>query len=198
MSLQIVFATGNENKLREVKQLVAEETGIEIVGLDTVGITEEIPETGDTLEDNALEKAFYVADKCEEYCISDDTGLLVDALDGRPGVYSARYAGEHCSADENIDKLLSELEGVEDRSARFRTIIALVMDGVEYLFGGEVEGSIATERKGEGGFGYDPVFIPSGYDISFSEMTPDQKNSISHRGLALQGLVKFLKEINPY
>lgn len=198
MSLQIVFATGNENKLREVRQLVAEETKIEVVGLDAVGITEDIPETGETLEDNALEKAFYVADKCDAYCFSDDTGLIVDALDGRPGVYSARYAGEHCSADDNIDKLLQELEGVENRTARFRTIIALVMDGVEYLFGGEVEGSIAVERKGEGGFGYDPVFIPSGYDISFSEMTAEQKNSISHRGLALQGLVKFLKEINPY
>lgn len=196
--MKFVFATNNDHKLKEVKALLSDIPGIEIISLGQAGINEELPETHDTLEENALEKAKYVAEKVDAYCFADDTGLFIDALDGKPGVYSARYAGEGCSSKENVKKVLHELDGVEDRKAHFTTIIALVMDGVEYLFGGEIEGSINKTESGQDGFGYDPIFTPDGYDITFAEMDLDQKNKISHRALAFSELATFLSEVSPY
>jgi len=196
--MKFVFATNNENKLKEVSALLSDLKGVEVISLKEAGINEELPETHETLEENALEKAKYVADKLDVYCFADDTGLLIDALDGKPGVYSARYAGPECSPQDNINKVLSELEGEEHREAHFRTVIALVMDGVEYLFGGEVDGTILSEEKGDDGFGYDPIFTPAGYGITFAEMSMDEKNKISHRALAFSELAKFLHEVVPY
>lgn len=196
--MKFVFATNNAHKLEEVKALLSQIQGIEIVSLGEAGINEELPETHETLEENALEKAKYVAEKLDAYCFADDTGLFIDALDGKPGVYSARYAGEGCTSQDNVKKVLNELEGVEDRHAHFTTIIALVMDGVEYLFGGEIEGTINKTESGKDGFGYDPIFTPEGYDITFAEMNLDQKNKISHRALAFSELATFLSEVSPY
>ena len=190
--MKFIFATNNENKLKEVQALMVDAKGIEISGLKESGINEELPETHETLEENALEKAWYVGDKLDTYCFADDTGLIIDSLDGRPGVYSARYAGENCTSKDNIEKVLKELDGNVDRTARFRTVIALLMDGVEYMFSGEVEGLITENERGEDGFGYDPIFQPVGYDITFAEMSMDQKNQISHRAIAFNQLVKFL------
>jgi XTP/dITP diphosphohydrolase len=186
---KIVFATGNPNKLKEIKSAVS---SFEIVGLRGLGITEEIPETGDTLMKNALQKAKYVYDKTGLDCFSDDTGLEIEALDYRPGVYSAMYAGADCNAENNIQKVLQELEESANRKAQFKTVIALIIDGQEYFFEGVVNGDILKEQSGKGGFGYDSIFRPIGYKESFAEMTLKQKNEISHRGLAVKKLVKFL------
>lgn len=156
------------------------------------GITEDIPEEQETLEGNALQKARYLYERTHLSCFADDTGLEVEALNGAPGVYSARYAGEAKDMNANMDKLLRELNNVDNRKARFRTAIALILDGKEYLFEGEVQGEIMREKSGSMGFGYDPIFRPQGYDITFAEMELDEKNKISHRGKAVQQLVNFL------
>lgn len=190
--MKIVFATNNAHKLSEARQLAG--GGIEVLSLADIDCSEELPETCDTIEGNSRQKAEYVARNYGYLCFSDDTGLFVDALGGAPGVYSARYAGEHCSPSDNIDKLLSQMKGVSDRSARFRTVVTLAApEGMSTVqFEGIVEGSIASERHGEGGFGYDPVFIAEESGMSFAEMSPEAKNSISHRGRALRGLFKSL------
>ena len=189
---KIVFATGNLNKLKEIKSAIK---SFEIVGLKDLGITEEIPETGDTLKKNALQKAKYVYDKTGLDCFSDDTGLEIEALNYRPGVYSAMYAGSGCNAENNMRKVLKELEGKTNRNAQFKTVIALILQGKEYFFEGVVSGEILKEETGKGGFGYDPIFRPIGCKESFSEMSIAQKNEISHRGLAVKKLVNFLADL---
>ena len=186
---KIVFATGNPNKLKEVN---SKTTAFEIIGLKDLEITEEIPETGDTLKKNALQKAKYVYDKTGLDCFSDDTGLEIEALNHRPGVYSAMYAGPDCNAENNMQKVLKELEKSPNRSAQFKTVIALILKGEEYFFEGVVNGVILKEKSGNDGFGYDPIFRPIGYEKSFAEMSIAQKNEISHRGLAVKKLVNFL------
>ena len=186
---KIVFATGNLNKLKEIKSAIK---SFEIVGLKDLGITEKIPETGDTLKKNALQKAKYVYDKTGLDCFSDDTGLEIEALNNRPGVYSAMYAGPDCNAENNMRKVLEELGEAPNRNAQFKTVIALILQGKEYFFEGLVSGEILKEKTGKDGFGYDPIFKPLGYKESFAEMSIAQKNEISHRGLAVKKLVKFL------
>lgn len=191
--MQFTFASNNAHKLDEIKHQLAG-TGIEVLGLKESGINEELPETGDTLERNSFEKANRVYSKFGLNCFADDTGLEVDALDGQPGVYSAMYAGEGASYEENVSKLLGEMEGKTNRKARFRTVITLILDATEYRFEGVVEGKILENRRGTQGFGYDPVFVPAGFNQTFAEMSAEQKNKISHRGRAIEKLVKFLKE----
>ena len=189
---KIVFATGNPNKLKEIRSAI---NSFEIFGLKDLGIIEEIPETGDTLKKNALQKAKYVYDKTGLDCFSDDTGLEIEALDFRPGVYSAMYAGPDCNAENNMRKVLEELGEAPNRNAQFKTVIALILQGKEYLFEGLVKGEILKEKKGKDGFGYDPIFRPLGYKESFAEMSIAQKNEISHRGLAVNKLIKFLASL---
>lgn len=190
--MKIVFATNNPNKLAEIRQLMPE--GIEILSLKDINCLEELPETSDTLEDNAAQKAYYVYDNYGHNCFSDDTGLEIEVLDGRPGVYSARYAGPECRAEDNIQKILAEMKGEEHRDASFRTIISLVIDGIEFQFEGQIAGQIITEKWGDQGFGYDPIFLPDGYEESFAQMTVEEKNIISHRGLAVKKLIQFLQK----
>jgi len=192
--MELVFATNNKHKIREISDLL--DSNIMILGLADLGITEEIPEEAETLEENALFKARYVHEKTRLNVFADDTGLEVTALGGAPGVYSARYAGESKSFDDNIEKLLREMHGITERSARFRTVIALILDGSEYLFEGTVEGEIIPERRGNGGFGYDPVFLASGHDRTFAEIPLSEKNAISHRAIATRKLIGFLREKN--
>ena len=189
---KIVFATGNPNKLKEIKSAI---NSFEIVGLKDLGITEEIPETGDTLKKNALQKAKYVYDKTGLDCFSDDTGLEIEALNLRPGVYSAMYAGPDCNAENNTRKVLEELGEIPNRTAQFKTVIALILQGREYFFESVIKGEILKEKTGKDGFGYDPIFRPLGYKESFAEMSIAQKNEISHRGLAVKKLVKFLSGV---
>ena len=184
--MKIVFATNNQHKLSEVKAVAGDK--FEIVTLREVGITEDIPETGATLDENASQKARYVYERTGLDCFADDTGLEVEALNGAPGVRSARYATDGHDFAANNRKLLSELEGQENRRARFRTVISLIRGGVEQQVEGIVTGTIATQEAGCGGFGYDPLFIPDGHDITFAEMSADEKNSISHRGRAVAAL----------
>lgn len=186
----LVFATNNAHKVEEVRNKL---NGLfSIRTLSEIGCTEDIPETSDTLQGNASQKSHYLHDKYHCNCFADDTGLEVEALDGAPGVYSARYAGPAKDSEANIDKLLAELQNKSNRRARFRTVISLFLEDKEYFFEGIVTGTILTERHGNGGFGYDPVFQPDGYDCSFSELTMEEKNSISHRGRAVEELIKFL------
>lgn len=187
----IVFATNNRHKLEEVSSILSGK--YHLVTLNGINCHEDIPETSDTIEGNALMKAKYVVEQYGYDCFADDTGLEVEALDGRPGVFSARYAGEGCSYDDNVTKLLYELNGQNNRKACFRTVIALIMGGKVHLFEGVINGNIIHERRGTSGFGYDPVFIPHGYDQTFAEMPPELKNSISHRALAVNKLAEFLK-----
>lgn len=189
--LEIVFATGNKNKVREVGQILGDR--FRIRGLADIGCPEDLPETSPTIEGNALQKARYVRDHFGIDCFAEDTGLEVDALNGDPGVYSARYAGYPPDPEANIRLLLQRMQGVTKRNARFRTVVALMLNGREYTFEGIAEGHIAETRSGEGGFGYDPVFIPEGYRRSFAEMGPEEKNAISHRGQAIRLLVAFLQ-----
>ncbi|MBQ7310954.1 MAG: RdgB/HAM1 family non-canonical purine NTP pyrophosphatase [Alistipes sp.] len=188
---KLIFATNNAHKLGEVQALLGD--AFTLVTLRECGITEDIPETADTLEGNALQKARYVYEKTGLDCFADDTGLEVDALGGAPGVHSARYATDGHDFAANNRLLLKNLEGTTDRTARFRTVIALIIDGVEYPFEGRVEGTIATSESGSEGFGYDPLFVPSGEIITFAQMSAEAKNAISHRGRAVAKLVNFLK-----
>ena len=188
--MELIFASNNKHKLEEVKSALG--AGFNVVSLSDIQCYDDIPEEQPTLEGNALQKAYYIYERYHKNCFSDDTGLEIEALDGRPGVYSARYAGEHCSFEDNIRKVLSEMDGIANRKACFRTVIALILDGKEYLFEGQVNGKILTERRGKEGFGYDPVFQPEGYNVSFAQMPLEEKNKISHRGRAVEKLVEFL------
>lgn len=187
-----VFATHNPNKVKEIKAKLG--SSFEIESLSEIGFHDDIPEDFETLHENALQKARTVHQRTGKDCFADDTGLEVEALNGAPGVYSARYAGEPGNSENNMSKLLDALKGVSSRKARFRTCIALIYEGTEYLFEGIVEGKITEARSGADGFGYDPIFQPDGYEITFAEMGMDQKNEISHRGRAFAKMTKFLQE----
>ena len=189
--MKLVFATNNTNKLSELQDLVPD--GIEILSLKDINCNEELPEKNPTLEGNALQKAKYVFDNYGFNCFADDTGLEIEVLDGAPGVYSARYAGEDCKAEENMKKVLEKLEHVDNRNAKFRTVIALIIKGEENLYVGECSGKITKTKSGAEGFGYDPIFTPEGYGITFAEMSKQEKGAISHRGKAVKQLVEFLK-----
>ena len=189
--MKLVFATNNRHKLDEVRKIISGYT--EIISLSDIDCHEDIPETADTLEGNALQKARYIKEHFGYDCFADDTGLEVEALDNAPGVNSARYAGPGHDSEANMNKLLHEMENKENRKARFRTVIALILNNREHLFEGQVDGEILTEKHGEAGFGYDPIFRHSGYPGSFSEMPMDEKNKISHRGRATRKLCEFLK-----
>lgn len=189
---EIVFATNNTHKLRELREIAGNK--FKILSLKDINCNDEIPETSPTIEGNAILKANYIKDKYGYDCFADDTGLEVEALNGAPGVFSARYAGEDCNSENNIDKLLTELKNKENRSARFITVIALRIGNDIFTFEGEVKGEILTKRQGTGGFGYDSVFKPIEADCSFAEMQAEEKNAISHRGRAVKKLFKFLIE----
>lgn len=189
--MKIVFATNNKHKLEEIKDILGKD--FEIVSLAEIGCHEDIPETGLTLEENARQKSTYIVEHYNHDCFADDTGLEVDALNGEPGVHSARYAeGTDHDSEANMRKLLSKMSNVKDRTARFRTVISLIINGVEHQFEGRVEGRIATEKRGTEGFGYDPIFIPEGYDKSFAELGEEVKNQISHRARAVKKLAEYL------
>ena len=193
--MRLVFATGNRGKLREAAEILGE--GFTLVTPAEVGITEDIPETGATIRDNSLQKAAYIYEKTGLDCFADDTGLEVDILGGAPGVETARYAGEDKNPDANIDKLLKEMgkQGPQAaRTARFRTSVTLILSGEKHFFDGIMEGSIATQRHGDGGFGYDPVFVPEGYGCTAAQLSETQKNAISHRGKALRAMAAYLHE----
>ena len=191
--MKIVFATGNLGKLREASEILGD--GFELVPLAEAGITEDIPETGETLRENSLQKAQYVLEHCGCDCFADDTGLEVDALGGAPGVYTARYAGDDKDFNKNMDKVLHELQGLEGeaRRARFKSVITLMIDGVPHFFEGTLEGVIAHEKSGNGGFGYDPIFIADEYPgLTLADISEEQKNDISHRGKALRAMAQWL------
>ena len=190
--MKLVFATHNLNKLKEVQSLLP--SYIQLLSLTDIGCSEDIPETADTIEGNAVQKANYVKEKYGYDCFADDTGLEVDALNGAPGVYSARYAGEEKNAEANMKKLLSELEEKNNRNAQFKTVIALNIDNKINQFKGIVKGQITTEKRGDGGFGYDPIFIPNGYTETFAQLPLEIKNQIGHRGKAIKLLLDFLKD----
>ena len=192
MKLKLVFATNNAHKLEEVAAILGDQ--VELLSLNDIGCQADIPETAETLEGNALLKSSYIYKNYHLDCFADDTGLEVETLNGAPGVYSARYAGgEGHDAQANMLKLLHELDGKENRKAQFRTAISLILDGKEYLFEGVIKGEIIKEKRGDSGFGYDPVFMPEGYDRTFAELGNDIKNQISHRALAVQKLCEFLQ-----
>ncbi|MDE6347883.1 MAG: non-canonical purine NTP diphosphatase [Bacteroides sp.] len=190
MKKRFVFATNNAHKLEEVAAILNGK--VELLSMKDIACTTDIPETADTLEGNALLKARYIFEHYHADCFADDTGLEVEALDGAPGVYSARYAGDGHDSEANMRKLLQDMEGIENRKAQFRTVFALIVDGKEHLFEGIVKGEIIKNRKGTSGFGYDPVFVPEGYTQTFAEMGNELKNQISHRAVATQKLCKFL------
>lgn len=190
---KLVFATNNKHKLDEARKIL--NGSVEILSLADIDCNADIPETADTLEGNALIKTRYVKEHFGYDCFADDTGLLVDALDGAPGVYSARYAGEDCNSQKNMEKLLVELEGVDNRRAAFVTCIALSLRGGEHIFKGEIGGIITETAKGDAGFGYDPIFMPFEYDKTFAELGDDIKNKISHRARAMEQLAKFLNNL---
>lgn len=188
--MKLYFATNNIYKLKEVQEVVGDSFQIE--SMRSLGINEDIPEDQQTLEGNALQKARFLYDRTGESCFADDTGLEVDALNGAPGIYSARYAGDAKNSFDNMALLLKNMSGKQNRKARFRTVIALILDGKEYLFEGVVNGTIAEEPRGTAGFGYDPLFVPDGYSTTFAEMDSEAKNAISHRGRAVEKLAAFL------
>lgn len=190
--MQLVFASNNENKIQELQSMLPET--ITIVSLESIGCFEDIPETADTIEGNAIQKANYVTQKYGFDCFADDTGLEVDALNGEPGVFSARYAGEQRNADDNMNKLLVALLDKNNRRAQFKTVIALNLNGKQHLFTGIAKGKITLEKIGNQGFGYDPIFQPEGFPETFAQLSLDIKNKISHRGKATQQLITFLKE----
>ncbi|HRK52370.1 MAG TPA: non-canonical purine NTP diphosphatase [Cyclobacteriaceae bacterium] len=190
--MELCFATNNQHKLDEVSQLLGD--SFKVVSLEAIGCTEELPEEQDTLEGNSLQKAKYVSDKFNINCFADDTGLEVEALGGEPGVHSARYAGEQRNNEDNISLLLEKLSNQSNRSARFRTVITLILGNQIHQFEGIVNGEILKSRRGEKGFGYDPLFLPEGMNRSMAELTSSEKNAISHRGDAIRKLVAFLKQ----
>jgi XTP/dITP diphosphohydrolase len=191
--MKLVFATANQNKVNEIQQLIPDT--IQLLSLNVINCSEDIPETQPTIEGNASQKAFYVYEKYHHNCFADDTGLEIEALNGRPGVMSARYAGESKNADMNMDKILAEMKGMSNRKARFKTVISLVIDGKEIQFKGIINGTVLTEKQGQKGFGYDPIFLPDGYNKSFAEMELSEKNRISHRALAVNKLVEYLQHL---
>lgn len=191
--MKLVFATNNKHKLQEVRDIIS--SGVEILSLADIDCTDDIPETADTLDGNALIKARYIFGKYGVNCFADDTGLEVEALGGAPGIYSARYAGDGHDSEANMNKLLENLTGENNRSAQFRTVIALIIDGEEKLFNGIVKGEITRDKRGASGFGYDPIFVPEGYKESFAQMESSTKNSISHRYRATKQLSDYLKEL---
>lgn len=188
--MKLVFATNNLNKLKEVQEILS--NTIEIVSLKDINCFDEVDETETTLEGNAKLKADYITQKFGYNCFADDTGLEVESLDGKPGVYSARYAGEPVNSENNMQKLLTELKGKENRKAQFRTAVCLNLNGEQYVFEGTCKGEILTEKQGTEGFGYDPIFKPVGFSESFANMNSEDKNKISHRGIAIQQLIDFL------
>jgi XTP/dITP diphosphohydrolase len=192
--MKLVFASNNKNKIQEIQALVP--STIQIVSLEEIGCTEDIPETADTIEGNAILKANYVSEKYGYDCFADDTGLEVEALNGAPGVYSARYAGEQKDANDNMDKLLSELKDKLNRKANFKTVIALNLKGKQNLFTGIIDGKIIEEKIGTNGFGYDPIFVADRYEKTFAELTMEEKSTISHRGIAVKQLIEELKKNN--
>ena len=191
MRKHLVFATNNAHKLEEIAAILGEK--IKLLSLKDIECTADIPETANTLEGNATQKAEYIYQQYGLDCFADDTGLEVEALDGAPGVFSARYAGEGHNSEDNMQKLLQNLQGVTNRKAQFRTVICLIWDGKKYLFEGICKGEIIEEKRGNAGFGYDPIFVPEGYDQTFAELGNDIKNSISHRAKAVELLCNFLK-----
>ncbi|MEI7595177.1 MAG: RdgB/HAM1 family non-canonical purine NTP pyrophosphatase [Bacteroidota bacterium] len=193
--MEFIFATNNKHKLEEVKHLFANRKDITIKSLAEIGFNEEIPETHETLSENAFEKSEHIFKRFNVNCFADDTGLEIEALNGAPGVYSARYAGVGCSFQDNVNKTLLEMKGKTNRKARFRTVVSLILEGKEYQFEGIVDGEILTEPTGKDGFGYDPIFKPTGYDQSFAEMDLDEKNKISHRARAFNKFAEFLISI---
>ena len=193
MKRKLVFATNNAHKLEEISSILGDK--VEILSLNDINCHVDIPETADTLEGNAFLKAEYIFENYGLDCFADDTGLEIKALDNRPGVYSARYAGPAKEAKDNMEKVLQEMQGKTDRQAQFRTVIALILNGEEHCFEGRVSGEILNAPQGKAGFGYDPVFRPDGYKESFAEMAMDEKNKISHRGRAVEKLTEFLKSM---
>jgi len=193
--MKLVFATNNQHKLQEIEQILGD--SIELLNLNDINCDEEIPENQETIEGNAAEKSFYIFNKYGLNCFADDTGLEIEALNGEPGVYSARYAGEEKSAEKNMDLVLQKLSEIKNRKARFKTVISLVIDGHEIQFEGIVNGHILEEKRGKTGFGYDPIFQPEESDLSFAEMTMEEKGKISHRGRAVQKLVEYLTHSKP-
>jgi XTP/dITP diphosphohydrolase len=191
MKKKLVVATNNAHKLEEISAILGDE--MELLSLKDIGCEADIPETADTLEGNARQKARYIYENYQLDCFADDTGLEVEALDGAPGVFSARYAGNGHDSEANMQKLLRELEGKQNRKAQFRTAICLIMGGEEYLFEGIVKGEIIEEKRGSAGFGYDPIFVPEGFDKTFAELGNEVKNTVSHRALAVEKLCRFLK-----
>lgn len=191
--MKLVFATNNQNKVNEVKAMLGDK--FEILTLQEIGCMEDIPETSSTLDGNASQKSHYLVEHYNHDCFADDTGLEVEVLNGEPGVFSARYAGPQKNSEDNMDLLLKNLENQENRNARFRTVISLIIDGKETLFEGIAEGEIIRERTGIKGFGYDPIFQPKDYDRTFAEMTMEEKNEISHRALAVKKLVDYLSQL---
>ena len=192
--MKLVFATNNQHKLQEIKHLLG--NSIELLSLNEIGCFEDIPENQPTIEGNAAEKSFYVYNNYGYNCFADDTGLEIEALNGEPGVFSARYAGEEKSAEKNMALVLQKLNKIKDRKARFKTVISLVIDGREIQFEGIVDGEILEEKRGVTGFGYDPIFKPEESTLSFAEMSLDEKNKISHRGRATQKLIEYLTHLN--
>ena len=191
--MELVFATNNEHKLTEVKKMLGSD--FNILSLAEIGCNEDIPETSPTLEGNASQKARYIFEKYGYNCFADDTGLEVEALEMQPGVYSARYAGPQRDAEDNMQKLLFELDKINNRKARFRTVISLIINNQETLFEGIVNGEILNAKQGEMGFGYDPIFKPDGFQVSFAQMEMNDKNKISHRGRAIEKLIDYLKKL---
>ena len=191
--MKIVFATNNPNKIVEIKDLLPEE--IQILSLKDINCNEQLPETQNTLEGNAKQKAEFVFTNYGYNCFADDTGLEIEALNNGPGVYSARYAGDDCSPNDNMQKVLQKLKGENNREAKFRTVIALIMNGKILLFEGECKGEITKEKAGEKGFGYDPIFLAKGFDKTFAQMSKQEKGTISHRGIATSKLVEFLQRV---
>jgi len=190
--MKIIFASHNQNKVKEIQNLLGDE--IQLLSLTEIGLEEDIPETADTIEGNSLLKAKYIWEKYQMTCFADDTGLEIEALNGEPGVFSARYAGDRKNDDANIDKVLSKLSGHENRNARFKTVITLINEGQEFQFTGIVNGEIGLEKIGQNGFGYDPIFVPEKQGKTFAEMTLNEKNLFSHRARAFQQLVNFITE----
>ena len=188
---ELIFASGNQHKAEEIQSALP--PGFRIIIMQEAGINEEIPEPFPTLEENSKHKAVYLFERLQKDCFSEDTGLEVEALNGEPGVKSARYAGEHKSFEKNIEKLLLELDGQPNRSARFRTVFTLILDGLQYQFEGICNGTITEQNSGTGGFGYDPVFVPEGSKLTFAEMTMEEKNKFSHRKKGLDQMLQFLK-----